>query len=121
MNIAEIGRQSKAMLSRVPTDTLYLALVILVAIASFQLGMLHERDFASETDFYIEDLGAATVTASLPEAREGVYVGSVNGTKYHLPSCPGARTISEGNKIWFSTKTEAEGAGYTPAANCEGI
>ncbi|MBY0110427.1 hypothetical protein K2Y00_00245 [Patescibacteria group bacterium] len=121
MNIAEIGRQSKAMLSRVPTDALYLTLVVLVAIASFQLGMLNERQTGGEAEFSIEYLGASAATPSLPEAVGGVYVGSVNGTKYHLPSCPGARTISEGNKIWFASKAEAEAAGYTPAANCKGI
>ena len=121
MNIAEIGRQSKAMLSRIPTDALYLALVILVALGSFQLGMLHERELIGEGDFYIEDLGAAAAAPSLPEASMGAYVASQKGTKYHLPSCPGAKSISEGNKVWFSTKAEAEDAGYTPAANCDGI
>ena len=49
------------------------------------------------------------------------YVASKKGSKYHLPTCPGARTIAEGNKIWFATKEEAARAGYTPAANCKGI
>ena len=121
MNIAEIGRQSKAMLSRVPTDALYLALVVLVALGSFQLGMLNERELMGEDDFFIEDLGAAAAAPSLPEAFVGAYVASQKGTKYHLPTCPGAKTIAEGNKVWFASKAEAEDAGYTPAANCEGL
>lgn len=52
---------------------------------------------------------------------EGTYVASKNGTKYHLPWCGSAKQIKEENKIWFKTKAEAEGAGYTPAANCKGI
>jgi hypothetical protein len=51
----------------------------------------------------------------------GRYVGSRNGTKYHLPWCSGAARIKEENKVWFSSKEEAEAAGYTPAANCKGI
>ncbi len=49
------------------------------------------------------------------------YVASKAGTKYHLPSCSGAKRISEKNKIWFATKVEAEQAGFTPASNCKGI
>lgn len=49
------------------------------------------------------------------------YVASKNGTKYHLPTCSGAKRIKEENKIWFDSKTEAEQAGYEPAKNCKGI
>lgn len=52
---------------------------------------------------------------------EGAYVASKGGTKYHLPWCSGAQRIKEENKVWFSTKAEAEAAGYSPAANCKGI
>lgn len=52
---------------------------------------------------------------------KGLYVASKNGTKYHLPTCPGAKRIKEENKIWFDSKTEAEQAGYEPAKNCKGI
>jgi hypothetical protein len=52
---------------------------------------------------------------------QGVYVGSRKGTKYHLPWCAGARTISEANKVWFTSKEDAVAQGYTPAQNCKGI
>lgn len=51
----------------------------------------------------------------------GLYVASKNGTKYHLPTCSGAKRIKEENKIWFDSKQEAEKAGYEPAKNCKGI
>lgn len=54
-------------------------------------------------------------------AVEQAYVASKTGTKYHLPTCAGAKQIKEENKVWFSTKEEAEAAGYTPATNCKGI
>jgi len=54
-------------------------------------------------------------------AAEQRYVGSKNSNKYHLPWCSGARRIAEHNKVWFSSKAEAEAAGYTPAGNCKGI
>jgi len=54
-------------------------------------------------------------------AHIGIYVGSKNSNKYHLPNCSGAKRIKEKNKIWFNSKEEAEGVGYTPAANCPGL
>lgn len=59
--------------------------------------------------------------ASAAEADGGTYVASKKGKKYHLPWCSGGKAISEENKIWFSTKDEAEAAGYEPAKNCKGI
>ena len=45
-------------------------------------------------------------------------VASKNGTKYHLPWCPGAKQIKDENKITFISAEEARVQGYTPAANC---
>jgi hypothetical protein len=59
--------------------------------------------------------------SSTPPGTEGTYVGSRKGTKYHLPWCAGAKTISEENKVWFQSKEEAVSRGYTPAQNCKGI
>ncbi len=53
------------------------------------------------------------------EATAHTFVGSKNGTKYHLPTCSGAKNIKEENKVWFGTKEEAEAKGYTPASNCK--
>ena len=52
---------------------------------------------------------------------DGVYVGSISGHVYHLPSCPGARRIKDENKVWFKSKEEAESLGYKPAGNCKSI
>lgn len=52
---------------------------------------------------------------------KGILVASKSGKKYHLTWCPGARTISEQNKIYFNTKEEAEAAGYLPASNCKDL
>jgi FtsZ-interacting cell division protein ZipA len=49
------------------------------------------------------------------------YVGSKNSDVFHLPDCPGAKRINEENKKCFSSKNEAEKAGYRPAKNCPGI
>jgi hypothetical protein len=125
--------------------------VVLASSASFGLGMLAERSIAGEGGgVKIQGVpagafSAAAALAPIPKASKssnvsvkskstakeeptgtataetGVYVASKKGTKYHLPTCSGAKTMSEENKIWFTTKEEAEAAGYMPAANCKGL
>ena len=56
-----------------------------------------------------------------PATPQGKYAASKSGTKYHLATCPGAKSISAANKVWFDTKEAAEAAGYAPASNCPGI
>ncbi|MDQ5957786.1 MAG: hypothetical protein QG665_112 [Patescibacteria group bacterium] len=63
----------------------------------------------------------ATEAGGSQVSSQGKYVASKSGTKYHLPSCSGAKRIKEENKIWFQTADEARSAGYTPAANCPGL
>jgi len=108
-------------------------LIVLVAVVSFGLGRASYKPDNRQTS----GIAPATVVESLiptlhtdtstttepiaPETTPNAYVGSKNGTKYHLPWCPGAKQMKEENKIWFQTKEKAEAAGYTPAANCKGI
>ncbi|MEN9622090.1 MAG: hypothetical protein RLZZ67_524 [Candidatus Parcubacteria bacterium] len=81
------------------------------------------------------DSDASTTTQTAPLAPEPTtktasktlqkqvkaYVASKTGTKYHLPTCIGAKGIKEANRVWFATKAEAEKAGYSPAGNCNGL
>ena len=104
-------------------------LLILIAVVSFGLGKLSERQFEPEigpasvifTDNTAGESDDVTGTVVPETVLEGQFVGSVNGTKYHFPWCPGASQMKEENKVWFATKEEAEAAGYTPAANCKGL
>ena len=121
MNIAEIGRRSKELAAKVPEDVLVLAVVVLATSASFWLGMLYEREAGRGSDFKIEYGAQAAAVAQAVTPQTARYVASKNGTKYHLPTCSGAKTIGETNKVWFASKEAAEAAGYAPAANCKGI
>lgn len=47
------------------------------------------------------------------------YVGSVNSDKYHKPFCRWAEKILPANEVWFSSKAEAEAAGYQPCKVCK--
>lgn len=82
----------------------------------------HDGD-VKRTDDGGASIHAASRAGEAPSAStaEKKYVGSKNSSKYHLPWCSGAARIVEENKVWFSSKEEAEQAGYAPAANCKGI
>jgi hypothetical protein len=115
----------------------YAVLITLSSVLSFGLGrwsvaqkmtldetviqapaLIHNSTVATSSNHH----KTATTSTVTPEVRTASkYVGSRSGTKYHLLWCPGAKTIKESNKIYFSSKEEAQKAGYSPAANCKGI
>ena len=118
-------------------NELFIALVIIsVGFISFDLGRL-SKIRENKTPITIENLGAVSAPAKLKETEfrvapaaetrfqnnqeDKLFVASKNGTKYHYPWCSGALNIKEENKMWFSTKEEAEKSGYTPASNCKGL
>lgn len=109
-------------------------LVVLVAVASFGLGRLSGSFDVSPTSTIAvttesravlpaQVTTAAPPTKPVPAPAQGgpLYVGSRNGTKFHLLSCPGANSIKEENKVYFTSKQDAYSKGYTEAANCKGI
>ena len=132
MSIQELSARIKGFLGNL--DVLLSTLIIVVAIASFVLGRysVWEGNGASSVTtsaplepavVMVPPAAAPTSTTAISAvgAGAGAYVASKSGTKYHLPWCGSAKQIKEENKIWFSTKADAEAAGYTPAANCPGI
>lgn len=109
-------------------------LIVVVGVASFGLGRMSVQidppngedmtafaggeNTAEGSDILPSGSKAELVKAATPSV---TYVASKNSDKYHLPWCSGAKRISEGNKVYFASKEEAEAAGYSPAANCKGI
>lgn len=63
----------------------------------------------------------SNIGSTEPYTGMATYVGSKSGSVYHFPWCSGAQRIKEENKIWFSSKEEAQLAGYRPATNCKGL
>ncbi len=128
-------------------DEVFVAiLLLLVAVTAFGLGRMSvevpetaggqsaqtiESEMTSKKEGVFQDQDEVEgplqeVEKEVPQsvgemATSTMYIGSKNGTKYHLPWCPGAKQIKEENKIFFTSKSEAEDAGYTPSANCKGI
>ena len=118
---------------------LYLAAVIvLVAVISFGLGRLskireEKTPITIETASSMSDIDEKTngagimlqhnssTISSATSSSSKIFVASRNGKKYYYAWCESANVIKEQNRVWFSTKAEAEKAGYQPAANCKGL
>lgn len=123
----------------------YTALLLGIAVVSFGLGRwsmavknqqssvpmavtLEQRPNVTETTTSKPQEGQTQASSTKQQSiiapvstTSARYVGSRSGTKYHLLTCPGAKQIKESNKIFFTTKEDAQKAGYTPAGNCKGI
>jgi endonuclease YncB( thermonuclease family)/methylphosphotriester-DNA--protein-cysteine methyltransferase len=57
--------------------------------------------------------------AAADTAMSAEVVGNKNSKIYHNPGCPGYKSVSEKNRVYFKTAAEAEAAGYTRAKNCK--
>lgn len=139
MSIKELWQKSKALMAALERrDVFMMALIILVAIASFGLGRLSALD-TGRNDIEMKapltasgeaqnaalsgQMGVSALPAAVGAAGvvQGKFVASKSGTKYHYPWCSGAKRIKDENKVWFDTAEAARAAGYTPAANCPGL
>ncbi|MEK7638829.1 MAG: hypothetical protein AAB388_01575 [Patescibacteria group bacterium] len=108
----------------------HVLVVLLVGIGSFGLGRQSALDSKPQMNASAPANVAIATSAFVPVEQPvevkattslGPVVASKSGTKYHLPSCPGASQIKEANRIEFASLELAEAAGYTPAANCSGL
>lgn len=117
----------------------FLVAFLLIGAICFGLGILWQKDQIIKAPIIIEkgllatdskgersdsalgEIGPLRDGAKKSVALANIYVASKKGRYYHLPDCPGAKAIKEGNKIGFNTTDEAERAGYKPAQNCKGL
>lgn len=125
----------KGWLANSKNDLIIAVSFFLIAIIAFGLGRLsmlveNQRKAPLKIEHHnyqgIDVTGTSIENRNIETAKKAnvaalIYVGSKNSDKYHLPDCPGALRIKEENKIWFSSKEEAENLGYGPATNCDGL
>lgn len=136
MNIPDISEKSKTVAIRAFNRLFIPVFLIFVVIGGWGLFKIHQLEGAKvpiiidssevEQESVINPVTisleeSSTSTDSVKAFQTGKYVGSRGGTSYYLPSCSGAKRISEKNKIWFQTKEEAERLGYKPSKSCKGI
>lgn len=101
----------------------YTLIIVLVAVASFGLGKQSQQASGpknTSSDIVITQTQPKAIVAG-ENTQQTQLVGSKNGSKYHLLTCPGASQINEENKVFFASVEEARAKGYTPAGNCEGL
>ncbi len=113
--IADLREKCKAKLGGIPRDVLVLAVLVLVALASFGLGYVTGEGTAAQRAVQ------TGITPDVATSTDGLVVASRNGSKYYLPWCSGADRISEANRVWFTSETQAKTQGYSPASNCDGL
>lgn len=63
--------------------------------------------------------GAEEAPLTQENSQKTGYVGSIGSDKYHDPDCRWAKKILPENEIWFSSKEEAQAAGYSPCGTCQ--
>ena len=115
-------------------DIMTIAIVILVGISSFFLGRLSNQTTTS--GLKIENIGlqASAIGANRSNNEQislnpsisdktnkdsrGSYFASKKGKKYYPNGCSAGKTIKQENRIYFSTTTEAENAGFTLSGSC---
>jgi len=116
--VSEKWHKVKTLIKENESDLVIASGFLLIALIGFGLGRLSALKEGSPA-LEIGEFSAPPLEPAGQAA--GLLVGSKNGTAYHLPACPGANRIKEENKIWFSSRQEAEKLGYKPAANCAGL
>ena len=115
-------------------DILIVIIVILVGLASFELGRLSNNDVNS--GIKIEHANqAANAISSMPQIAQnasnsglltqsqdlgsGKYFASKLGHRYYSAGCSAGKNIKQENRIYFSTTALAESAGYTLSSACQ--
>ncbi|MEL6804451.1 MAG: hypothetical protein AAFO91_11810 [Bacteroidota bacterium] len=124
MSIQETVNKIKSLVSDELTFTTLL--ILLVGVASFGLGRQSiSTPIAPQahvtTAPHHDNTKLDTPVSMATSTPKELLVASKNSDKYHLPWCSGAGRISEVNKIYFDSEADAKAAGYSPAANCEGL
>jgi len=114
---------------------LNIIIIVLVATAAFGLGRIQSLkntkvpvkiENIKEISPDVKDVSQNNIVPKQEAAAASVVtsetvIGSKNSNKYHYLWCPGAKQISEANKIYFGSIDEARKAGYVPASNCKGL
>ena len=128
-------------------DVFTVAIVVLVGISSFSLGRLSKANeqaglkilsnasqiqegaalsaLPEEANTVIQnsvDTNSSVTSHQLPSVSSNVgkaYFASKRGHKYYSVGCSAGKTIKQENRLYFSTKEEAEKKGYSLSSSCK--
>ena len=139
-----VGKMTTFLNSPKGHNFLVLGLILGVSVASYSLGVMStnkeearvviqtnpslvgidSRNFASDrsdetTTTTTQKQDEAKVSADTGKNNQGAYVASKKGKKYYPVGCPGSKSLSKTNLIYFKDKNEAESKGYTESTSCK--
>ncbi len=115
-------------------DVLIVLIVIFVGLASFELGRLSKQDASNglKIDYTSESANAlSSYSPNMAKSQnepqndqkegqnQGSYFASKKGKKYYPVGCSAGNNIKLENKIYFSSSTDAENAGYILSSSCK--
>jgi len=105
-------------------DIILILIVILVGLASFELGRLSKGSGNGNSGLKIEYSGIepskgeeSMVSAIKPT--EKAFFASKIGSKYYPVGCSAGQTIKPENRIYFATSIEAEKSGFELSSSCQ--
>ena len=137
MSIHDLYHKIKGEIGLDNMTIMYLLVLVGVGIAAFGLGRLsvgtdsnEHKDISITQAASSNSLYKGSSKQSLSSDRdasskegqtgiEGNFVASKNGKLYYPSGCKGANRIKEENRVWFSTREDAESLGYTWATSCK--
>ena len=114
-------------------DILTILIIILVGFGSFGLGRLSKNnpketfklensDISANVLKSIESPKLSNFKPNISQKNEVSinknFFASSRGKKYYPVGCSAGNSLSEANKIWFSTGEEAQQAGYELSKSC---
>lgn len=103
-------------------ELFWIVLLLFIASGSFALGMRYERETflsAHPIEFSKNDAIIQAWTTYISEKRaEAEFFASKSGTVYYPLACPAGDRIAAKNRVYFSSKDEAETAGYKSSSRC---
>ena len=125
-NLSTVLENLRGFLKENQNDIILVVGVVLISLVSFGAGRLTATVALAPEPIIVEKANQPTDAVTEENTRtsnqkKGALVARINGTKYYLPDCSGAKRINEENKIWFSSQEEAKDMGYEPASNCPGL
>ena len=108
-------------------DIFVILVVILLALASFELGRLSKANSSpgvkinyetqeANTISSVENISKINKTSSSPSGQK--FFASSRGSKYYPSDCPSGQNIKTENRVYFDTTSAAEQAGYTRSSSC---
>lgn len=121
------------------TKIVLVAGFVLVAVISFEAGILKGRDWqqkpliiekpaqieaiAAESQNHSQSQNLTTESLKNTDTEQNTpqscaFMGSKNSDKYHLPTCRWAKQIKPENQVCFSSAEDAQSKGYQPDKNC---